>query len=80
MSVVLMNVTFFNTAFSYADLGQARCTNRFNGFCKPLITSRKSIPHLRNAELHLTKSQQVEYQILGNILIRDYLNINTTKS
>ena len=32
------------------------------------------------AELHLTKSQQVEYQIHGNVLIRDYLNINTTKS
>jgi hypothetical protein len=32
------------------------------------------------AELHLTKSQQVDYQIFGNILIRDYLNFNTTKS
>ena len=32
------------------------------------------------AELHLTKSQQVEYQIIGNILIRDYLNFNTTNS
>jgi len=32
------------------------------------------------AELHLTKSQQVDYQIHGNILIRDYLNFNTTKS
>ena len=30
------------------------------------------------AELHLTKSQQVEYQIFGNIQIRDYLNFNTT--
>ena len=32
------------------------------------------------AELHLTKSQQVEYQVFENILIRDYLNFNTTKS
>ncbi|MBP9133500.1 MAG: hypothetical protein KBF75_05705 [Saprospiraceae bacterium] len=32
------------------------------------------------AELHLTKSQQVDYHIFGNILIRDYLNFNTTKS
>ena len=32
------------------------------------------------AELHLTKSQQVDYHVFGNILIRDYLNFNTTKS
>jgi hypothetical protein len=32
------------------------------------------------AELHLTKSQQVDYHIFGNILIRDYLNFNTTNS
>jgi len=57
-----------------------RCTNRFNGFCKPLTASRKSIPHLSNAKLHLTKSQQVDYQIFGNILNRDYLNFNTPKS
>ena len=31
-------------------------------------------------ELHPTKSQQVDYHIFGNILIRDYLNFNTTKS
>ena len=31
-------------------------------------------------ELHLTKSQQVNYHIFGNILIRDYFNLNTTKS
>ena len=31
------------------------------------------------AELHLTKSQQVDYQIFGNILNRDYLNFNTPK-
>ena len=32
------------------------------------------------AELHLTKSQQVDYHILENTLIRDYLNFNTTNS
>jgi hypothetical protein len=32
------------------------------------------------AELHLTKSQQVDYHIFGNILIRDYLNFNTKNS
>ena len=32
------------------------------------------------AELHLTKSQQVDYQVFENILFRDYLNFNTTKS
>jgi len=32
------------------------------------------------AELHLTKLQQVDYQIFGNILICDFLNFNTTKS
>jgi hypothetical protein len=31
------------------------------------------------AELHLTKSQQVEYQIIGNILNRDYLIIQHNK-
>ncbi|MCO5278580.1 MAG: hypothetical protein M9911_11365 [Saprospiraceae bacterium] len=32
------------------------------------------------AELHLTKSQQVEYHVFENILIRAYLKFNTTKS
>jgi len=32
----------------------------------------ESFPHLPNAELHLTKSQQVDYHIFGNMLIRDY--------
>jgi hypothetical protein len=32
------------------------------------------------AELHLTKSQQVDYHIFGNIPIRVYLNFNKTKS
>ena len=32
------------------------------------------------AELHLTISQHVDYPIFGNILIRDYLNFNTTNS
>jgi hypothetical protein len=45
-----------------------------------LITSRKSNPQLYNAELHLTKLQQVDYQIFENKLFRDYLNFNTTKS
>jgi len=31
-------------------------------------------------ELHLTKSQQVDYHIFGNIPIRVYLNFNKTKS
>jgi hypothetical protein len=31
-------------------------------------------------KLHLTKSQQADYHTFGNILIRDYLNFNTTKS
>jgi hypothetical protein len=30
------------------------------------IISYKSIQHLSNAELHLTKLQQVEYQYYGN--------------
>ncbi len=32
------------------------------------------------AELHLTKSQQVDYHIFVNTLIRGYFNFNTTKS
>ena len=32
------------------------------------------------AELHLIKSQQFDYHIFVNTLIRDYLNFNTTKS
>ena len=61
-----------------------------NGLQKPLITSRTSgltliISTIRffkayTAELHLTKSQQVDYQIFGNILICEYLIINTTNS
>ena len=31
-------------------------------------------------KLHPTKLQHVDYHIYGNILIRDYLNFNTTKS
>ena len=31
------------------------------------------------AELHLTKSQHVDYHIFENILFRDYLNFNTQK-
>ena len=32
------------------------------------------------AELHLTRLKQVDYQIFGNILICEYLIINTTNS
>jgi len=32
------------------------------------------------AELHLTKSQQVDYHAFENILFRDYWNFNTIKS
>ena len=32
------------------------------------------------AELHLTKSQHVDYPIYGDTLIRDNLNFNTTTS
>jgi len=31
-------------------------------------------------KLHLTKSQQIDYHLFGNTLIRDYLNFKTTKS
>ena len=30
-----------------------------NGFCKPLITSRKSIPHLSNAEFGLNSKNPI---------------------
>jgi hypothetical protein len=57
-------------------------------FTETIETIRTSInPHISTirfyktftAELHLTKSQHVDYHIFGNILIRDYLNFNTTK-
>ena len=67
-----------------------RFTTVINGFYKkPLETIRTSGLTLiisisrffkTYTELHLTKSQQDEYQILVNILIRDYLNFNTTNS
>ncbi|HQW95725.1 MAG TPA: hypothetical protein PLU58_07985 [Saprospiraceae bacterium] len=67
-----------------------RFTTRNQWFTKTIETIRTSgltfiISTIRfyktfSAELHLTKSQQVDYQIFGNILIRDYLNFNTTKS
>ena len=31
-------------------------------------------------KLHLTKSQQIDYHLFGNTLIRDYLNFKTTNS
>ena len=67
-----------------------RFTTRIQWFTETIETIRSSelaliISTIRfyktyTAELHLTKSQQVDYQIFGNILIRDYLNFNTTKS
>jgi len=56
-----------------------RFTNRFNGLQKPLTTSRKSFPQLSTAELHLTKSQQVEYQYYVNWLFPNYFECTKLK-
>lgn len=53
-------------------------TIRTSGFT--LIISTIRLFKTFTAELHLTKSQQVEYQIIGNMLNRDYFNFNTTNS
>ena len=53
--------------------------SRISGIPKYVGLIYKSIWY-NIAELHLTISQHVDYPIFGNILIRDYLNFNTTKS
>ena len=53
--------------------------SRFSGTPKYVGLIYKSIWY-NIAELHLTKSQHVDYPIYGDTLIRDNLNFNTTTS
>ena len=89
--VILINIELiiFKPKFRIIQM-RNRFTTRNQWFTETIETIRTSgltliISIIRffktfTAELHLTKSQQVDYQIFGNILIRDYLNFNTTKS
>jgi hypothetical protein len=43
----------FEKSYSADYEGKSRCTNLFNGLCKLLITSRKSIRYLSKAKFGL---------------------------
>jgi hypothetical protein len=89
--VILINIELiiFKPKFRIIQM-RNRFTTRNQWFTETIETIRTSgltliISTIRffktfTAELHQTKSQQVDYQIFRNILFRDYLNFNTTKS